>query len=169
MTTIERWMADQNELRAACLALVEMVEAPAPPPADALVAARWRVARTLLRYLPVVDRTVYAPLRLHADRGAVAAVARFSAEAEVIYASFERHSQRWTPEAALGAWLPYRLAVRAQAARVKDRLDRELAELLPYLKTAPRLDPVRAPTDRNWARDGWHFRDLLGLDSPAAV
>ena len=163
MSPLQRIAADQAELRTASLALLQLAQGPVPTRAE-LVAARWRVARALLRYLPIVDRLVYARLRLHPNRDAVAAVARFSAEAEAIYAHYERHSQRWTPEAALAEWLAYRLAVRAQAMKVRDRLDRELAELIPYLATAPDIAPVRAPTDRNWARDGWRFRDLLGLD-----
>ena len=165
---IDRWKTDQAELRTASLALLDLVNQPAPPQA-VLIAARWRVARALLRYLPMVDRIVYARLRLHRDHAAVAAVARFSTEAQAIYAHYERHSERWTPEAALADWPAYRMAVRGQAVKVQDRLDRELRELLPYLATAPAIEPVRAPTDRNWAGDGWRFRDLLGLDAPVPV
>ena len=169
MNPIDRWKTDQAELRAASLALLDLANQPTPPPHAVLIAARWRVARALLRYMPVVDRVVYARLRLHRDREAVAAAARFAEEGAAIYAFYERHSERWTPEAALADWPGYRFAVRGQAQKVQDRLDREVAILLPYLETAPALEPVRAPTDRNWAGDGWRFRDLLGVDVPAKL
>ena len=166
MNPIDRWKSDQAEVRAASLALLDIVNQSAAPPEPVLTAARWRVARALLRYLPMVDRIVYARLRLHRDRAAVAAAARFAEEAQAIYAQYERHSAQWTPAATLADWPAYRVAVRGQAMKVQARLDRELAELLPYLETAPHLEPVRSPSDRNWAGDGWRFRDLLGLDAP---
>lgn len=164
MTGIDRWEQDQGELRAAIAALVEIVDRTVPPPIDTLVAARWRLARALLRYLPIVDRIVYARLRLHADPAAQAAARRFADEAQAIFARFEKHSFDWPPETAIEGWPRYRLAVRGQATLVRDRLDREMAELRPFLTSAPDIPPMRAPGDRNWAGEGWRFRALLGLD-----
>ena len=164
MTEIARWEQDQAELRAASLALLDLVERPAPPAVDVLIAARWRVARTLLRYLPIVDRIVYARLRLHADPTAQATACRFSAEAQTIFAWFQKHSVDWPSHAAIAGWPRYRLAVRAQAALVIDRLDRERAALRPLLETAPNIPPMRTPGDRNWAGEGWRFRALIGVD-----
>lgn len=161
---IDRWEHDQAELRAAVVALVDIVNRTAPPPIEVLAAARWSVARALLRYLPIVDRVVYARLRLHADPLAQATARRYAAEAQGIFARFEKHSFDWPPETAIAGWPRYRLAVRAQAALVGDRLDRETAELRPFLISAPQLPPARAPGDRNWAGEGWRFRALLGLD-----
>ncbi|OYY63414.1 hypothetical protein [Sphingomonas sp. 28-62-11] len=167
MTAIERWKSEQAELLAASLALRDLVANAALPQPDRLVPTRWRVARALLRYLPSTDRIIYARLRLHADAAARATANRFAAEAEAIYQAFEKHLGRWTPEAAAADWAAYRTHVRMQAMMVEDRLRRENAELLPFLASAPELEPVRAPGDRNWAGDGWRFRDLLGVDQIA--
>lgn len=168
MSVIERWRADQAEVLAASMALRDMVNEAAPPPPERLAAARWRVARSLLRYLPIVDRVVYARLRLHRDPAAARIADRFAAEGATIYAMFEKHSATWTPEAVAADWASYRLAVRQQAALVKARFDRELAEMLPFLETAPDIAPTRRPNDRNWAGDGWKFRAMLGVDGDAA-
>lgn len=168
MTAIERWKSEQAELLAASLALRDLVTGAEVPPSAQLVPTRWRVARALLRYLPSTDRILYARLRLHADPAARATAARFAAEAEAIYQAFEKHLGRWTPEAAAADWAAYRSHVRMQAIMVEDRLRRENAELLPWLATAPELAPARAPGDRNWAGDGWRFRDLLGVDKMVA-
>ncbi len=163
--TLER---DQAELRAASQALLDLAERPQPAPRAALSAARWRVARALLRYLPIFDRTVHARLRLHADPKAQILTAQFKAEVDAIYARYEQHAQRWTPAEIDAAWPAYRAQVRQQAMMMRDRLDRELTQLGPYLETAPALPAIRAPGDRNWAGDGWKFRDLLGLDLAGA-
>lgn len=164
MTGTARWEQHQTELRSAIYALVDIVERPVPPAMDVLVAARWRLARALLQYLPIVDRTVYARLRLHADPAAQTTARRFADEAKAIFAWFEKHSFDWPPAAALSRWPQYQLAVRAQASRVTDRLDRELAVFRPFLNSAPAIPPLRSPGDRNWAGEGWRFRTLLGLD-----
>ncbi len=166
MRSIDQWKADQAKVLAASLALAELVGRPAPPDRALLTAARWRVASALLRYLPQTDRVVYARLRRHADPAARALADRFAAEAAMIYAMFEQHSDRWTPEAVEADWPAYRAAVRTQAAIVRRRFERELAELMPYLDTAPTLPAERQPGHRNWAGDGWKFRDLLGVDEP---
>ncbi len=166
--TIDQWKTDQAKVLAASLALLDLVDRPTPVPRAELTAARWRVASALLRYLPIVDRIVYARLRLHSNPAAAAMADRFEADAATIYALFERHSTRWTPEAVEADWSAYRAAVRHQAAIVRRRFERELAELLPYLETASSLPPVRQPGHRNWAGDGWKFRDILGVDSIAA-
>ncbi len=167
MTAIERWKSEQAELLAASLALRDlMADSEVPQPAR-LVPTRWRIARALLRYLPSTDRIIYARLRLHPNPQARETANRFAAEAEAIYQAFEQHLNRWTPEAAAADWASYRAHVRRQAMMVEDRLRRENAELLPWLASAPELAPVRAPGDRNWAGDGWRFRDLLGVDEIA--
>ena len=163
-----RWKSEQAELLAATRALRDLVAETSPPPSERLVTARWRLARALLRYLPTADRVVYARLRLHADVAARTAATRFAGEVEAIYAAFETHVDRWTAQAIDADWPGYRAGIRAQAAIVEDRLRRENAELLPWLATAPDVPATRAPGDRNWAGDGWRFRDLLGVDQLAA-
>lgn len=165
--TIDQWKSDQAKVLEASQALLALVSQPAMPSRDSLTAARWRVASALLRYLPIVDRVVYTRLRLHADPAAARVADQFAAEAATIYAIFEQHAQRWTPEAVDADWPAYRAAVRTQVAIVRRRFDRELAELLPYLETAPQLPPLRQPSHRNWAGDGWKFRDMLGVDQPS--
>ncbi|OYY71585.1 hypothetical protein [Sphingomonas sp. 28-63-12] len=169
MTAIERWVNEQAELRAATHALRDLVAMAEPPLPVLLIPARWRIARALLRYLPSTDRIIYARLRLHTDPAARATAARFAAEADAIYIAFDKHLDRWTPEAALADWAGYRAHVRRQAAMVDDRLVREKTELLPWLSTAPDLAPARAPGDRNWAGDGWRIRDMLGVDQVLAA
>lgn len=164
VTAIARWEKDQAELRAAIDALVAIVDRRTPPASATLIAARWRVARSLLQYLPMVDRVVYARLRLLADPAAQAAARRYAEEATEIFARFERHSLDWPPEAAIDNWPRYRIAVNAQAAAVGDRLDRERRDLRPFLDGAPDVPPVRSSGDRNWAGEGWRFRALLGVD-----
>ncbi len=156
-------------MRAASVALRDLVDQPHPVQRARLAAARWRVARALLRYLPLVDRVVYTRLRLHRDRSATAIADKFAAEAETIYAMFESHAFRWTPDAVEQDWAAYRAAVRNQANLVQNRFDREQAEMLPYLMTAPDVPSTRSPNHRNWAADGWKFRDLLGLDDTASA
>lgn len=168
MTAIDRWKNEQTELLAAAMALRDLVDERTPPVAAQLVAARWRIARALLRYLPSTDRIIYARLRLHADPAARDVAARFAAEAHAIYAAFEKHLDRWSPEAAANDWPGFRTHIYMQAKMVADRLNRENADLLPWLATAPDLAPARAPGDRNWAGDGWRFRDMLGVDQIAA-
>lgn len=161
MTPIERLSIDQDELRAASAALVALADQPSPPPRAVLNAARWRIARMLLRHLPLKDRLVYARLRCHSDAKIAAVGARFSAEALHIYTLYEQHSERWTPEAVEADWARYRVGVRMQQQMLTDRLEREEAELLPLLNGAPEVPLARSPDDRNWAAAGWRFRELL--------
>lgn len=169
MTPIERLRIDQEELRAASAALATLAEQASPPPRAALAAARWRIARMLLRHLPLKDRLVYARLRLHADPAVAATGQRFSDEAGQIYALYEKHAEHWTPERVEREWAAYRVGVKMQQQMLEDRLRREEAELLPHLATAPDVPVTRSPEDRNWAAAGWRFRELLGVESAAAA
>ncbi len=168
MTALDRWKNEQAELLAAALALRDLVAEEEPPRPARLVPARWRIARALLRYLPATDRVIYARLRIHADPAARAVAARYATEAAAIYAAFEKHLDRWTPEAAAIDWPGFRVHIHMQSKMLEDRLRRDNADLLPWLQTAPDLAPARAPGDRNWAGDGWRFRDLLGVDQITA-
>ncbi len=165
--TVERILRDQASVRDASLALAALVDRADPPDREELQAARWRVARELLRLLPAQDRLVYARLRLHPDPLARMTGAQFAHETTAIYAAFEAHTERWTLDAALADWPAYRRHVKAQAGMVVDRLAREEEQLLPLLAGAPEVPEQRAPGDRNWAGDGWAFRARLELPGPA--
>lgn len=154
-------------MRDASLALAELV-AGEPVEREVLQTARWRVARELLRLLPVQDRLVYARLDAHPDPAVRATALRYRAETATIYAAYEAHSERWTLDAALANWATYRFAVGQQAAAVVARFEREEAELLPLLADAPALPDQRSPDDRNWAGDGWAFRERLEMPETLA-
>ena len=164
MPSLSRLAADHVELRALCAELRGLTASASPPDREVLTDARWRLARCLLRHLPLKDRLVYARLRCHPNPAVVDVVERFSAETGQLYGQFASHSERWTPEAVEKGWASYSIALRTLTHLLEDRLAREEAELLPHLDGAPDIPTTRGLDDRNWAADGWAIRDRLGVD-----
>ena len=167
--SIERLFADQEHLRAVSAELLELTQLSEPPERARISGVRWRLARALLRHLPLKDRLVYARLRGHADPAVAEVAQRYSDEAGKLYAMFEQHTAHWTPETVEAGWGAYGASVAQMTAMLDQRIAREEIELLPHLATAPEIEPRRSEGDRNWAADGWRIRALLGIDEAGAA
>ena len=167
MYSISRLYRDQEELRAVAAELTTLCSQPHPPERTVLRDTRWRLARALLRHLPLKDRMVYSRLRHHPDPAVVAIAVRYSDEAAMLFGQFEAHTERWTPEAVEAEWPTYCLGAKMMAQMLDERIAREEAELLPHLDGAPEVPAERRAGDRNWAGGGWRIRELLGIDPPS--
>ncbi|MBW4332182.1 hemerythrin domain-containing protein [Stakelama sp. CBK3Z-3] len=169
MYSNDRLFADHAELRAISAELRELCSHPEPAERDRICDVRWRMARCLLRNLPLKDRMVYSRLRSHPDPKIAAVAKRYSDETLLLYGQFEKHMENWPPQRVETEWPGYCVGAKQMTSLLEARLAREENELLPHLDGAPQIPPQRRDGDRNWAADGWRIRALLGIDPPSSA
>jgi hypothetical protein len=67
----EKLLDDHARMREVCAELAALVAGATPCALNALADCRWKLARLILRHLPVEDRLLYQRLSLHPDPAAV--------------------------------------------------------------------------------------------------
>jgi hypothetical protein len=164
---LERLRNQHDLLRAFAHDLLGLLGSDRAADPEALAASRWRLSRMLLQHLALEERHVYRPLERD-PRADVNMIAHgFSRELEDSFTRYQEHMHHWTPEAILEDWPTYRRAAGHLLQFLLERLDREERELYPLINDEADIG-MRSPNDRNWAAQGFIFREKIGQAAQAA-
>jgi hypothetical protein len=159
---IDRLLGEHEQLRVIAAELTILLDRPEPPAADTLSDCRWRMARLMLRHLPVEDRQVFRRLDAHPEPRVRAKMADFRLDLDARYDTYRTHSEKWSVDCAIADWAAYRASARRQIVQLKEALLREESEIYPLLDGAPPAPAERPIDQRNWAGDAWLIRGQLG-------
>lgn len=158
---LDRLMRDHVIMREKAELLLQLLDAPAMPPAHVLSGCRWQLSSHIMQHLAFEDRHLYAKL-LRDDRAHVLETGkRFQSELAELFGGYAEHAQFWTAERIASDWDGYRISARAKIQEMSERIDREESELFPLVCEAD-IDIAShiAPTT-NWARDAFAIKDAM--------
>lgn len=123
---------EHHDLAVLADAISAQVDA-AQPDFEALGALRWRFSRILLAHLAKEDKLLYPQLRQDDRPAAGAIAARFSREMGDLARAFTDYVEDWPVKRAQADWSGFATATRGILHALRNRIQREEAELYPLL------------------------------------
>jgi hemerythrin-like domain-containing protein len=160
---VARLKREHDTIRALATHFAEFLHQETLQDINAVAACRWDMTKAILQHVAFEDRYAFLPLERD-PRPEIAAIAqRFKQELNEIQASFEQHMDRWSSITTTQHWASYRATAIAQNAVLLSRLQREEAELYPFITSnleISRGGPM-PPPERNWARAAWDVQGSL--------
>lgn len=159
MSPVEKLLAGHETLYELIAAEVALCTGDTmPDPADALLRARWAVARALMEQITFEETHVLAPLDASTDPMLQVRARTIRAKQTEFIEVMFAHAYRWPAEAVARDWPGFRRAMAAAHHRMIEQLLWEKRVVVPAIIE---LDGASATPTRNWARAVWEVKDVL--------
>jgi hypothetical protein len=161
---IDHLLAEQQQLRACAIEVLDLTSSPSPCSLEELTIMRWRLARLTLRHLQAKDRVLYPLMRALGDPALAAQADVVQQEGAALFDRYDAHEEHWSKAAVLADWPTYQATTLTLIHDLLERFDRAEAALYPLLRDLPPMDLPPAPKGRDWAAERWKMRKRLGID-----
>jgi hemerythrin-like domain-containing protein len=146
---MERLRAEHAALVTLSRIILGMADAPNPPQADDLAAARAALREALVRHLKCEDWILYPRRMATGDSDLMRITREFEMEMGSLSADFVAYDDKWTGERVAADWSGFRSETKGIFDLLAMRIEREERELYPladglYATVAAIDSPVRA-------------------------
>lgn len=160
---VERVLKQHSHILANADALETMVSGPRPTNVDGLGFRRWMFTRDLLMHFAKMEGQVYGPLMDEVGGEVARAASHASAETAALVADFREHVTRWQGLPSEAQWDTYARSIRWLMGRIRERIEREAADILPLMPQLPTNDEGACPgkPDHRYVADAWEIRELI--------
>ena len=144
---MQRLRAEHAALVTLSRIILDMAEAPRPPPPAELASARSQLRDALVRHLKCEDWILYPRLVATGDAELVRITRDFELEMGDLSADFVAYDDKWTSQRVEADWQGFCSETKAVFAMLATRVEREERELYPlaetlYASTSPLANPV---------------------------